>query len=522
MAQDIEILVPASEVGEHELQINVETENDSKTIVVPYTISELLDPPVAVITAEADAVNPGTSVVFDGSGSSQNDGEIVAYEWSNGSSEERTSKRITQADNEISLTVTGEDSQTNTVSKTIQILPNQLSLSGLELYKQVGCYAVDKLGRMTFQDTETVKSQGDCLAFTATNKSFGFDLTKSGVWRGSNRIDFELEFDYTPNRYNNAIDVFFIKFTDNITFYANNQSTSWSVNSGNSKDYVSSGFNAATWINQRWHCSVWVKNTTVYFSVNGSLSSFDYNSLKHKTEGFDGLIRSFHLYCGTSGDSVISQVRLYNLTLSNMTMETPSLTVTPDNPSKIYVWNEDITLTASSDQFVDYKWESGETSNVITGQVIDLIGKKVTAMNDMKLSAQAEADFNVDPFEPKAKIISSRPVKDGNITVRSGTYISFADDSFGIDYSKAWTFNDEVKSESSKFRMKAQEGTVKLEITDRFGNTDYAEINIVIDDASRLLIDHDRLSEYDELLKTTTNKGLLGRAKESEIDDLFD
>jgi PKD repeat protein len=115
------------EPGAYTARLTV-TDNNGTTAIDSVTIVvEGNDPPMASPTASSTTVEPGQSITFDGSGSSDPDGTITAYEWDFGDGTTATGQQVTHtyADSgsyAATLTVTDDDGATasNSVSITVQ------------------------------------------------------------------------------------------------------------------------------------------------------------------------------------------------------------------------------------------------------------------------------------------------------------------------------------------------------------------------------------------------------------------
>jgi len=95
------------------------------------TVIDSLVPPVASFTFNPSAPEVDETVIFDASGSSDSDGNIVSYEWEFG--EQTTGSGVTsthayssEGNYTVTLTVTDNDELTNTTTKTITLIPKPL------------------------------------------------------------------------------------------------------------------------------------------------------------------------------------------------------------------------------------------------------------------------------------------------------------------------------------------------------------------------------------------------------------
>lgn len=111
--------------GSYSYQLTVTDDNGATSIdeVIVNVIANVA--PSAVISSSVDEVKEGGSITFDASGSSDSDGTIVQYSWSNGSIS--TSTEITYSDPgtySVELTVTDDNGATSTTTYSITVIAN--------------------------------------------------------------------------------------------------------------------------------------------------------------------------------------------------------------------------------------------------------------------------------------------------------------------------------------------------------------------------------------------------------------
>jgi len=126
-----------SSSGSHDVSLTV-TDDDGNTDTITKTIevgpapsggvSHGFQPPIADFSPEE--VNPGDPVFFDGSSSLDPDSEIVSYEWDfdgDGKTDAtgNTASYVfsSSGSHDVSLTVTDDDGNTDTITKTIEVGP---------------------------------------------------------------------------------------------------------------------------------------------------------------------------------------------------------------------------------------------------------------------------------------------------------------------------------------------------------------------------------------------------------------
>ncbi|WP_268409390.1 alpha-amylase family glycosyl hydrolase [Alteromonas sp. a30] len=112
--------IRTSVVGDYVVEVNEDTLSYSLTPVFGNLA------PSAAITPGSQTVVLGAQILFDASGSSDPDGSIASYSWSNGSSQSSASYNFnTLGSQTVSVTVTDDQGATNTASVTISVEAQQ-------------------------------------------------------------------------------------------------------------------------------------------------------------------------------------------------------------------------------------------------------------------------------------------------------------------------------------------------------------------------------------------------------------
>ena len=119
------------------------TDTDSLTITVTPNQA-----PTASATATPLTAKVGTSVAFDGSGSSDADGTIVSYDWDFADGATSSAVSPDHVFNStgtfgVSLTVTDDDGDSDTTSVTVSVVPNQAPTAAISANPQTGAYPLD-------------------------------------------------------------------------------------------------------------------------------------------------------------------------------------------------------------------------------------------------------------------------------------------------------------------------------------------------------------------------------------------
>ncbi|AQL42404.1 hypothetical protein BV210_06610 [Halorientalis sp. IM1011] len=112
--------------GAYTARLTVTDNNGTSTIDSVTIVVEGNDPPMSSPTASSTTVEPGQSVTFDGSGSSDPDGTIESYEWDFGDGSTATGQQVTHTYSEdgnyaATLSVTDDDGATSSNSVTVTV-----------------------------------------------------------------------------------------------------------------------------------------------------------------------------------------------------------------------------------------------------------------------------------------------------------------------------------------------------------------------------------------------------------------
>jgi PKD repeat protein len=114
-----------TEPGSYEVELTV-TDNDGAESTTSITI-DVNAPPTASATADPPSGSAPLNVEFDGSGSSDPDGEIVRYRWQidgptpGGTGETITRRFQTRGSYDVTLTVTDDDGATDETTITVDV-----------------------------------------------------------------------------------------------------------------------------------------------------------------------------------------------------------------------------------------------------------------------------------------------------------------------------------------------------------------------------------------------------------------
>lgn len=525
------------EPGEHTLKIEASSDGLTTSTTIPFTINELLEKPAARLVLDQDDLFAYNTVHIDGSTSYQTDGSIIKYEWSTGETTPAIDLKLEHEDTEISLTVTGEDSQTSTLTYPIVLAKNDTVLGENEVFKQnekYSSYFADKLGKFE-KDTPAIGKwakinygenyQINLRDSTRSKRIDSLSLNVKIPVRGSlqdtyygnfGKIIFDNGYYITLSfkQYRNKKDTY-------ITLYKNSSTIG-------SATVTVDNAGRSNWEELEFDLTISQKDKKIEFA-SGSNAPVSFNIEKCNDIG---CIRSVEFLCPTgiginyfNINGTGSYVLVNGVTISEIPQSAPIVTCVTDNPKEVE-YGTVCTLTASANQFESsFLWSTGETTQSIKVTPKKTTEYSCTITNDSGVSGIGYVTQQVVPYAPYA-IIGANGLKDGVLNAGISEMVIIRSDSYspvdlGLTYK--WYLDDDLISTNKNIRLMGKSGTVKLVIEDELGNIEETSIILELtDNPTRKNIDLKRMTVYDKAVKNYVDKHVIPKASLDDIEDLFD
>lgn len=519
------------EPGEHTLKVEASSDGLTTSTTIPFTINELLEKPAARLVLDQDDLFAYNTVHIDGSTSYQTGGSIIKYEWSTGETTPAIDLKLEHEDTEISLTVTGEDSQTSTVTYPISLIPNTTELGEYEVLKQnekYPTYFVDKFG--TFEENVDIKGTELKIPFGGS-----WILNLRDTERNIKGIDKLSCTICVPDRASETLSsgAIFGKI-----HFKNGYIVSLGMyhHSSTTKCYFSTSKGSVTFEFRGTGYVPMYKNYTMHQigkSLEITCEGYGTKTLDVSDQKDLGGIEKIEFFAPSSkntSDDVMffysgSYLGISNLVLSEIPAEAPIVTCVTDSPEEVE-YGTVCTLTASANQFESsFLWSTGETTQSIKVTPKKTTEYSCTITNDSGVSGIGYVTQQVIPYAPFA-IIGANGLKDGVLNAGISEMVIIRSESYSpvdLELTYKWYLDDDLISTNKNIRLMGKSGTVKLVVEDELGNIEETSIILELtDNPTRKNIDLKRMNVYDKAVKNYVDKHVIPKASLDDIEDLFD